>query len=83
MARKYVYMATLDRFGYDLIVIDTTEEKAIEAIKAEYIRAFMDMNGIHPDDEECDWGSDGRTWLEMAMEDISVEKMTLGKVEWS
>lgn len=84
MARKYVYMGTLYRFGYDLTVVETTEEKAINAIKESYIKAFIDINGFHPDDEESDrWCADGKTWLEEAVSDIEITKMALGEVEWT
>lgn len=85
MARqKYMYMATLDRFGYDLTVIETTKEKARAALIEEYIRAFKQRNGIHPAEEESDrWGTeDHMTWLEVAEEDIITERFTIGEVEW-
>lgn len=81
--RKYMYIGTLYRFGYDLTVVETTEEKAINAIKESYIKAFINQNGVHPDDEESErYFADGRTWLEDAVADIEITKMTIGEVEW-
>lgn len=82
--RKYMYIGTLYRFGYDLTVVETTEEKAINAIKESYIKAFINQNGVHPDDEESGrYFADGRTWLEDAIADIEITKMTIGEVEWT
>ena len=78
-----VYIATLYRFGYDLTVAETTEEKAIAALREEYIRAYKDINGVHPQDEESDRAySCGRSALEVAMDDVEIREMTIGKVEW-
>lgn len=77
-----LYTATLYRFGYDLTVIEKTEEKAKRAIIEAYIKAFIKMNGVHPNDEESERSWDGKTWLEDAIEDIEVTTLELGKVEW-
>lgn len=79
-----LYTATLYRFGYDLTVIEKTEEKAKRAIIEAYIKAFIKMNGVHPNDEESGrYFADGRTWLEDAIADIEITKMTIGEVEWT
>lgn len=77
---KNIYIAELDRFGYTLTVAETTEKKARDAIISAYIKAFEDINGFHPADEESDRSYDGNTWLEDAEEDIVIFKMGIGEV---
>jgi len=78
---KYIYIASLYRFGYELTVAETSEQKAKAAVIEEYIKAFQDINGFHPDDEESDRGH-GTTWLDEAKEDIEIYRMAVGKVDW-
>lgn len=82
MAKK-IYLATLDRFGYNLTAAETTEEKAINAIMTEYVRAYKDANGTDPmEDVFDDYSDDAKTYYEVAREDVYVTEMTPGKVEW-
>ena len=83
IAMKYIYIASLYRFGYELTVAETSEQKAKAAVIEEYIKAFKDINGVDPDDEESGRGyADGTTWLDDAKEDIEIYRMTIGKVDW-
>lgn len=66
-------LITLDRFGYDLTVIDETKEKAIKAMLKEYRRAYAKWNnGARPTKEE----------LEAVDDAMRITELTLGKVEW-
>ena len=76
---KKVYMASFYKFGYDLEVIATTRQKAVESLVAEYIRAYVEINGIHPGDDMYD---EDTSYLAYAEEDIEVREYELGKVEW-
>ena len=82
---KKVYVAFLNRFGYDLTVAAQTKKDAIDALMAEYADAYKKMNdGEDPEKEISDsiWNDEGKTFYEMAKEDIIIEELTLGKVEW-
>lgn len=80
-AMKYIYIASLYRFGYELTVAEKSEGAARAAIVEEYANTFRDINGIDPDAEESDRGH-GTTWLDDAKEDIEIYRMTIGKVDW-
>lgn len=77
---KYIYIASLYRFGYELTVAETSEQKAKAAVIEEYIKAFKDINEADPDDEIR--YADGTTWLDDAKESIEIYRMTIGKVDW-
>lgn len=78
--KKSVWVATIDRFGYDLTVVEETEDKAREALIKEYIRTYKKYNnGSNPATDDGGWG---RTYLEVMEEEIDCTEMTFGKVEW-
>ena len=79
MTKKKFYLATLDRFGYDLQVLATSEEEATALIMAEYVKAFENENHTNPKEEE---GRFGGTYYEEALEDIEILPLTLGAVSW-
>lgn len=82
MATKKIYMATLDRFGYELTVIAKTEKEAIDALMEEYVRAYKVRNGYDPrEDIAYEYGGD-RSYYEVAKGDIGIYDFELGKVEW-
>lgn len=77
---KYIYIGTLERFGYELTVASKSYKAAEEALIEKYIEAYMNTNnGEHPDDDTNGWG---QTYLESAKEDIVVIRYEIGKVEW-
>ena len=80
--RKYIYFAEIERFGYTLQVIALTKEEAEEAMKEEYIRAFIDANGYDPREDEDDYIS-GETYWEVFLDELHIEKRELNKVEWN
>lgn len=76
-----VYVGTLERFGYNLLVVETTKEKAIAALRAEYIKAYKECNnGIHPSREHS--YREDQSDLDIALEDIYAREAEFGKVEW-
>lgn len=83
MARKYIYKGVLDRFGYDLTVIAYTEEECKEQLMKEYLEVYKRENPDSNPKEDIayDRYSD-RTYYEQALEDMSIGKYELGKVEW-
>lgn len=79
MKDKKLYLATLDRFGYDLTVIETSETKAVSALMKEYKRAYEEINGTDPTKDRYD---DFYTYYGQAKECIEIEELEVGKVEW-
>ena len=60
------------RFGYDLTVIEETEEKAIKALMKEYRRTYKNINSEPPTKEE----------IRNAEEDIEIQVYKIGEVVW-
>ena len=80
MANNKVYIAEVERFGYTLTAMGKTEREAKDAIIAEYVRAYMDENeGSHPIKDEHPYGG---TYYDNMLEDLSVEEIEFGVVEW-
>ena len=77
--RKYIYTATLYRFGYDLTVTGFSEEECTNALMTEYERVYR--NEHHTDPRE-DMRYPDTSYYDNAKEDIIIHKMELGKVEW-
>ena len=77
-----MWIATLNRFGYTLTVIEKTRQKAIDALMAEYEKAFININGFNPKDEINDRGYTDLSFYDEARNDIEIMKLTSGKVEW-
>ena len=82
-ARKYIYFCETDRFGYTLQVIGRTEEEARQAMIEEYIKTYKRLNGVDPRDEDISYYSDYRSYLDVFLEELNVEKREFGKVEWT
>ena len=66
------FVGTLDRFGYDLIVVSDTEDGARKALMAEYRRTYKKINKSYPSKEEIDSVND----------DIFVRDAVLNQVYW-
>ena len=79
-----VYVTELERFGYVLKAVGRTAKEAEDAVIAEYIRTFKDLNnGEDPAEEVC--GDDcfsTRSYLEVAKDELYTEKVEFGKVWW-
>lgn len=76
---KGVWIASVERFGYNLTVAGHTEAEATKALKAEYCEAFERWNGATPAQAKK---RDGIDYLNNMIEDIIVEFCEFGKVEW-
>lgn len=77
-----MWFATLERFGYTLTVIEKTRQGAIDALMAEYEKAFIDINGFSPKDEINDRGFTDLSYYDEARSDVEITKLTSGHVEW-
>ena len=78
--RKYIYTATLYRFGYDLTVVGYSEEECTNALMTEYERVYRNRNGGADPREDMRYSD--ASYYDNAKEDIIIHKMELGKVEW-
>lgn len=67
-----IYVGTLDRFGYDLRVVTTTKAEAKKLLIAEYKNAYEEINHCKPSKET----------FRIAKEEIFVDEVEIGKVEW-
>ena len=76
-----MYLATLERFGYELTVIESTEKKAVSAIMKAYTKAYKDEWGGCDPKEEYTWDSNISDYR-LAESEISIEELQLGKVVW-
>ena len=90
-ARKYVYFGEVDRFGYMLECIDTSEEKVRNALIEEYIRVYKQRNGSDPREafelresgaDEDEYDNVDAEYYEHFLGDLVIQKRELGEVEW-
>lgn len=72
---KQIYMAELDRFGYNLTVVGYSRDECLKAIRREYRKAYRRRNG-----ENCEYYL--RMDWQKAKEDIEYRCFTPGQVEW-
>ena len=72
-----VWIATLDRFGYDLTVASNSKKKCREALSAEYQKAYAGRNGNFDMNNEED-----KEYYETAMGEIFFRFHELDVVEW-
>lgn len=79
MAKKEkVYLATVDRFGYDLTVVGKTAWEAKSALLEEYRKQYIKINGSDPSEDEYR----GKTFQDRFLEDMNITEMELLKVVW-
>ena len=79
-ALKYIWIGELDRFGYTLTTVGTTEEEVRDALIKNYISEYKAVNGTDPDEDIDDYT--GSSYLDGAKNDISTDRLECGKVEW-
>ena len=79
-----VYVTELERFGYTLKAVGRTAKESEDAVIAEYIRTFKDLNNGEDPAEVCyDGYFSTRSYLEVAKEELYTEKVEFGKVWWA
>lgn len=79
---KYTFLAQLERFGYVLTAIGETEEQARNAVMSAYLSAYINLNESNPADDVAYEYYDERTYWAIALDEISVTKMSCGNVYW-
>lgn len=79
-----IYIGILYRFGYELTAAGRSEGDVKKTIMREYVRAYENYNGDDPRKELYDeFGYDEKTTMyDMALEEIEITELEVGKVEW-
>lgn len=80
-----VYVGKLYRFGYELMAVGFTEKEVRDAIEKEYVKTYkIRNNGSNPKkDIFCYYTNGGSgTYYDVAMEEVGIYEMEVGKVEW-
>ena len=82
-----IWVAQLERFGFNLLVAERSKEKALKAISDEYKRAYLEQNKDYGDlncdtIEEMEQDEEFREFYDMAMEEVYCVKIEYGKVQW-
>lgn len=83
-----VWVASLDRFGYALLVVERTKQKALDAMSREYTEKYFKINkdfGQMPFDtmeEMVEQDEEFGERYRLAMEEIYCRHLEYGKVEW-
>lgn len=76
-----VWVATLERFGYTLIVAEKSRDKALAAMSEEYKRTYCKWNEL-PSMEEMEQDEEFKEYYACAMEEVYCRRLEYGKVEW-
>lgn len=76
-----VWVATLERFGYTLMVAERTKQKAVDALIAVYKQTYQRYNEFDSI-EEMENDDEFKHYFELAMEELYVRKLEYGIVEW-
>ncbi len=76
-----VWVATLERFGYTLMVAERTKQKATDALIKVYKQTYQKYNNFNSI-EEMENDEEFKHYYELAMEELYVRKMEYGIVEW-
>lgn len=85
---KGVWVATLDRFGYTLMVAERTKKDALDAMSREYKKTYFNWNKhdgtVTADsvEEMVETDEEFKEYYRSAMGDINCNFMEYGKVEW-
>ena len=72
MADTKIFIGTLDRFGYELRVVTNSEAEARKLLMREYKRAYEEINHCRLTKEA----------INTAEDELFIEEVTFGKVEW-
>lgn len=72
MADNKIFVGTLERFGYELRVVTNSEAEARKLLMKEYKKAYEEIN-------HCKLTKEA---ISTAEDELFIEEVTLGKVEW-
>ena len=72
MANDKIYVGELERFGYTLRYFGHSEAEVRKALMNAYVKGYNYCNGVNPDKAE----------KKTADDEMFIEEITFGKVEW-
>ena len=75
-----IWLGELERFGYTLVVVGISEEEARESLLKAYEKTYRDLNDDADPREE--YYDDGKSYYDVAAEEMYVREMAFGSVEW-
>lgn len=84
-----VWVAYLERYGYTLMVVERTKQKAMDSISNEYIKTYFKWNSEDgwiaekSVEEMMENNEQFKEDYRCAMGDVNCNKMEYGKVEWT
>lgn len=78
MKNNTVFYGELDRFGYDLTVVGTSESDVKSALMKEYNRAYKRYNGLKRLSDDPEY----KEYYDIAKEEIQIIELEMNKVEW-
>ena len=76
-----VWVATLERFGYTLMVAERSKQKAVDALIKVYKQTYQKYNNFNSI-EEMENDEEFKHYYELAMEELYCRKLEYGMVEW-
>ena len=76
-----VWVATLERFGYTMMVVERSKQKAVDALIRVYKQTYQKYNEFNSI-EEMENDEEFKHYYELAMEEMYVRKLEYGIVEW-
>lgn len=78
-----MFLASLDRFGYELTVLTETKEEAEKLLMEEYEKAYRNVNAGEDPREEiaCEHYSE-ESYYDNAKSCIEYRELRIGKAEW-
>ena len=83
-----VWVATLERFGYTLLVVERTKQKALDAMSDEYTKTYYNVAKNFNGETDNSWekmaknNAGFKSDYETAMEEVYCRKLEYGAVEW-
>ena len=80
MAKDKAYLATLDRFGYDITAVGRTEKEARDAVMDSYKDAYVHENGTDPAKDR--YPGSKESYLHLAETELCIEELPYGKAIW-
>lgn len=76
-----VWVATLERFGYTMMVVERSKQKAVDALVGVYKQTYQKYNEFDSI-EKMENDEEFKHYFELAMEELYVRKLEYGIVEW-
>lgn len=84
-----VWVAQLERFGYTLLCVEKTKQKAVDAMSREYIKTYFNWNkhdgnlsGYETAEDMVANDEEFKEYYKCAMDEMFVTDLEYGEVDW-